>query len=210
VLNVGLGVLIGVPDRAHDGARAAPARRVCMLPLAVPGLVMAFGYVALTLAGRSAGARSTGQAFDLVGAEPQPVPAADHRVRRAPAAVHRAVERRGARADVGRARGGGDEPGGERGAAIRSVVLPLITANLIAGGLLVFSFSMLEVSDSLILAQREVHYPITKMIYELHERLGDGPYIASAMGVWGMGLLTVTLLGASLLLGKKLGAIFRV
>jgi iron(III) transport system permease protein len=30
------------------------------------------------------------------------------------------------------------------------------------------------------------------------------------MGVWGMSLLMVTLLGASLLLGKKLGSVFRV
>ena len=40
----------------------------------------------------------------------------------------------------------------------------------IAGGLLVFSFSMLEVSDSLILAQQEAHYPITKAILELSQR----------------------------------------
>jgi len=59
----------------------------------------------------------------------------------------------------------------------------LIAANLIAGAILAFSFSMLEVSDSLILAQKEQHYPITKAIYALFDRLGDGPYIASAMGV---------------------------
>ena len=35
------------------------------------------------------------------------------------------------------------------------IVFPLIAANLLAGGLLAFSFAMLEVSDSLILAQRE-------------------------------------------------------
>src|SRR5690606_20645488 len=93
--------------------------------------------------------------------------------------------------------------------AIRKVVVPLIMANLIAGGILAFSFAMLEVSDSLILAQKERHYPITKAIFDLFGRLGDGPYIASAMGVWGMALLTVTLVGASLLMGKKLGAIFR-
>jgi iron(III) transport system permease protein len=40
--------------------------------------------------------------------------------------------------------------------------------------------------------------------------LADGPYVASAMGVWGMALLTVTLVGASVLMGRKLGAIFRV
>ncbi|MFG0293463.1 MAG: iron ABC transporter permease, partial [Phycisphaerales bacterium JB050] len=88
--------------------------------------------------------------------------------------------------------------------------VPLIAANLIAGGLLAFSFAMLEVSDSLILAQQEGDYPITKAIYAFSERLGDGHGIASAMGVWSMALLTVTLVGASVMLGKKLGAIFRV
>ena len=48
---------------------------------------------------------------------------------------------------------------------------------------------MLEVSDSLILAQRAADFPITKAIYVLFERLGDGQYIASAMGVWAMMLL---------------------
>ena len=92
----------------------------------------------------------------------------------------------------------------------RRVIVPLIMANLIAGGLLAFSFAMLEVSDSMILAQKTSDFPITKMIFEYMNRLGDGPYIASAMGVWGMALLTVTLFSASLLLGKKLGSIFRV
>ena len=93
---------------------------------------------------------------------------------------------------------------------MRRIVVPLIMANLIAGGILAFSFAMLEVSDSLILAQKEEHYPITKAIYELFSRLGDGPYIASAMGVWGMALLTVTLVGAGMLMGKRMGAIFKV
>ena len=100
--------------------------------------------------------------------------------------------------------------GASRVTAVRRVILPLIVANLIAGGLLVFSFSMLEVSDSLILAQRGEDYPITKAIMAFSERLGDGPFIASALGVWGMALLTVTIFAASTLLGKKLGSIFRV
>jgi iron(III) transport system permease protein len=100
--------------------------------------------------------------------------------------------------------------GASRITAMRRVIVPLIAANLIAGGLLVFSFSMLEVSDSLILAQQPNDFPITKSILMFTERLGDGIYIASALGVWGMALLTVTLFGASALLGKKLGSIFRV
>jgi iron(III) transport system permease protein len=93
---------------------------------------------------------------------------------------------------------------------LRRIVVPLITANLLAGGLLAFSFAMLEVSDSLILAQQEKDYPITKAILTFTERLGDGPSIACGMGAWGMLLLTVTLVGASILLGRKLGSLFRV
>ena len=69
---------------------------------------------------------------------------------------------------------------------------------------------MLEVSDSLILAQQTEFYPITKAILELTNKLGDGLYVASALGVWTMLLLTFTILSANALLSKKMGAIFRV
>ena len=89
------------------------------------------------------------------------------------------------------------------------ITLPLVAPNLIAGGLLAFSFAMLEVSDSMILAQQAVHYPITKAIYSLLSTLGEGPSLASALGVWAMVFLGLTMLGAALILGKKLGAMFR-
>ena len=92
---------------------------------------------------------------------------------------------------------------------LRRVTIPLIAANLIAGILLAFSFSMLEVSDSLILAQKIEFYPITKTIFELFQLLGVGRHLASALGLWAMGFLTVAIAGSSLLLGKKLGALFR-
>ena len=69
---------------------------------------------------------------------------------------------------------------------------------------------MLEVSDSLILAQKQIYYPITKAIMELFPLLGDGKFLASSLGVWAMAFLGITIVGMSLLLGKKLGAIFRV
>ena len=90
------------------------------------------------------------------------------------------------------------------------ITLPLVIANIIAGAILVFSFSMLEVSDSLILATKNEHYPITKAIYQLSQRLGEGPYIASALGVVGMFILIACLLGAGRVLGGKLGEIFRI
>src|SRR5207237_6989138 len=94
--------------------------------------------------------------------------------------------------------------------AVIRITLPLIVANLIAGGLLAFAFAMLEVSDSLILAQKQAYYPITKAIMELFQLLGEGKFIASALGVWAMIFLGITIAGLSLILGKKLGAIFGV
>jgi len=93
---------------------------------------------------------------------------------------------------------------------IVKITLPLIAASLIAGALLAFAFSMLEVSDSMILAQKREHFPITKAIYELFGNLGNGESLASALGVWAMIFLTITLTGAAMILGKKLGALFRV
>jgi len=94
--------------------------------------------------------------------------------------------------------------------SLMTITLPLISANLIAGAILSFSFAMLEVSDSLILAMTEKYYPVTKAIYVLVQRLGDGAYIASALGILGMLLLTVSLLLAGKLMGKKMGEMFRV
>jgi iron(III) transport system permease protein len=83
-------------------------------------------------------------------------------------------------------------------------------ANLIAGTILTFSFAMLEVSDGLILALKEKYYPITKMIYQLMGRIDPGaPSVACALGVIGMIILTLSLLIAGKLLGKKIGQLFR-
>ena len=90
------------------------------------------------------------------------------------------------------------------------ITFPLIAASLIAGGMLAFSQSMLEVSDSLMLAQKQEFYPITKAIYELLGFLGDGRFVASALGVWAMFFLALTIFGANRILGKKLGSVFRI
>jgi len=196
-----------------------------MLPLAVPGLVMAFGYVAMTLRWPFRGdapnwlatvlpsglvdAPLAGWA-DVVGADPNPVYLliVAYAVRRLPYVVRAAVA--GLEQTSPELEEAALNLGASHMTVVRRVVMPLIAANLIAGGLLAFSFAMLEVSDSLILAQREEHYPLTKAIYVLAERLGDGQAIASALGVWGMALLATTLLGASVIMGRKLGAVFRV
>ena len=183
---------------------------LCMLPLAVPGLVMAFGYVAMSLQWPFGKGNPLDGFASVLGTEPNPIPflIVAYAVRRLPYIVRATVA--GLEQTSGQMEEAALNLGASRLTAVRRIIVPLIAANLIAGALLAFSFAMLEVSDSLILAQQEANYPITKAIYTFANRLADGPYIASAMGVWGMALLTITLAGASVLLGKKLGAIFRV
>lgn len=183
---------------------------LCMLPLAVPGLVMAFGYVAMSLRWPFGKDGPLGSVASVLGADPNPIPflIVAYAIRRLPYIVRSTVA--GLEQTSGELEEAAVNLGASRFTAVRRVIVPLIMANLIAGSLLVFSFSMLEVSDSLILAQQQKNFPITRAIFGFMDRLGDGPYIASAMGVWGMALLTVTLVGASVMLGRKLGSIFRV
>ncbi|MFM8872891.1 MAG: ABC transporter permease, partial [Phycisphaerales bacterium] len=179
-------------------------------PNPLPLLVLAFGFVAVSLEWPFGGPDAPLGAFaSIIGAEPNPFPflVVAYAVRRMPYVVRSAVA--GLQQTSAELEDAGRITGASRWRVQRRIVIPLIAANLVAGALLAFSFSMLEVSDSLLLAQREAHYPVTKAIYTLFERLGDGPGIASAMGVWAMALLAVTLLGASALIGKRMGAIFR-
>ena len=179
---------------------------LAMLPLAVPGLVMAFGYLAAVL--RFVPAESP--LADLLRPDRNPTALliVAYGVRRLPYVV------RAAAAGLQQTSVTLEEAAANLGASplrvLRRITVPLIAANLIAGGLLAFSFAMLEVSDSLILAQTEAYFPITKAIYYLYQRLGDGPYIASALGVWAMALLAATIMAASALLGRRMGALFRV
>src|SRR5690606_35216207 len=70
------------------------------------------------------------------------------------------------------------------------VVLPLISANLIAGTILTFAFAMLDVSTGMLLAQETNYFPITKAIYGLMTRITPtAPAIACALGVLAMFLL---------------------
>ncbi len=200
-LNMILGISIAyvVVRSRLPGREALDA--MAMLPLAVPGLVIAFGYLAMS---------REGKLFDFINPVENPTALLiiAYAVRRLPLVVRSAV------AGLQQTSETYEEAAQSLGCApIKAAIfitIPLIAANLLAGALLAFSLAMLEVSDSLILAQKAQYYPITKSIYELMHFLGDGRYIASALGVWAMVFLSVTIFGASIMMGKKLGAIFRV
>lgn len=172
---------------------------LAMLPLALPGLVLAFGYVA-------------GFDFPISWLNPRENPTllliVSYSVRRLPYIV------RSAYAGFQQTSVTLEEASANLGASplrtLGRITLPLVMANLVAGTILTFSFAMLEVSDSLILAMREQYFPITKMIYGLLGRIEpSAPAVACALGVVGMVILTTSLLIAGKILGKKMGQLFR-
>ncbi len=172
---------------------------LAMLPLALPGIVLAFGYVA-------------GFDFKITWLNPRDNPTLlliiSYSVRRLPYIV------RSAYAGFQQTSVTLEEASANLGASpfrtLRKITLPLVMANLIAGTILTFSFAMLEVSDGLILAMKEKYFPITKMIYQLMGRIDpNAPSVACALGVVGMIILTTSLLVAGKILGKKMGQLFR-
>ncbi len=172
-----------------------------MLPLAVPGLVMAFGYLALSQEGKPLSflVGSGGSPFLLL--------VIAYAIRRLPYVVRSAV------AGLQQCNPMLEEAARTLGASpsrtLRRIAIPLIGANLAAGSILAYAFAMLEVSDSLILAQQAQHFPITKAIYTLLSTLGNGTELAAALGVWAMVFLSVAIMGASILGGKR-GGLFKV
>jgi iron(III) transport system permease protein len=172
-----------------------------MLPVAVPGLVTAFGYLAMSQAGRPF-------AFLSPIANPTALLIIAYSIRRLPFMVRSAVAgfQQTSMAYEEAAQCFGCPPL----KATLKITIPLISTNLIAGTLLVFSQSMLGVSDSMVLAQKQQFYPITKAIYELVHMLGDGPFLACALGVWAMTFLAVTIVGASVIMGKSFGSVFKI
>ena len=172
-----------------------------MLPLAVPGIILAAGYVAMTVKGsplESIGPMGRASVILVIA----------YAVRRLPFIV------RGVSAGLEQVPESLEEAarnlGCSRTATALRITLPLLAAGIIAAAVLTFSFAMLEVSDSLILAQKQVDYPITKEIYSLASSGNvDSANIASALGVYGMIILGGSLALAATLLGRRLGAIFR-
>ena len=190
---LGVGIAYILVRRRFVGAGVLDT--LAMMPLALPGIVLAFGYVVAF----------RGSPLDPM-RNPFPLLMIAYAVRRLPYMVRAAcagfqqtsVTLEEAAMNVGAA----------PTRALFKITVPLIMANLIAGAVLSFSFAMLEVSDSLILAVRREHYPLTKAVYKLLDIAGDG--LPCAMGMMAMGLLMATLLVTGVLLGRRMGQLFRV
>jgi iron(III) transport system permease protein len=198
-LDLALGVIIAWLLTRRRVPLAGLLDALAMLPLALPGLVLAFGYVA-------------GFDFKISWLNPRDNPTLllviSYSVRRLPYIV------RSAYAGFQQTSLTLEEAAANLGSSpfrtLRKITLPLVSAHLVAGTILTFSFAMLEVSDSLILAMREQYFPITKMIYQLMGRIEpNAPSVACALGVVGMVILSASLLLAGRILGRRMGQLFR-
>ncbi len=202
LLDLVLGVTI-----AHLLARAVfPGKplldALAMLPLALPGLVLAFGlFMSYNVHGPWLEWMNprTNPTFLLVISYalrrlPYIVRAAYAGYQQTPVALEEASYNLGA----------------GRWTTFRRVTLPLIGPSLVAGTILTFCFAMLEVSDSLILAVEVRFAPITRGIYEIMGRPSpDAAALACALGVLAMALLGTGLWIGSRVMGQQLGTFFR-
>jgi iron(III) transport system permease protein len=175
---------------------AALLDTLAMLPLALPGLILAFGLLVSYL---------DTPLDPLQNAIPLLV--ISYAVRRLPYAL------RSVSAGLQQTSVTLEEAARNLGASawqtVWSVTRPLVTANLIAAALLTFAFAVLEVSDSLILTSDPNVAPIANAIYQLTLLQSGGAFLACALGVIGMLLLAATFFVANRLLGRQLGALFR-
>tara|TARA_Y100000588_G_scaffold374919_1_gene450659 strand:+ start:705 stop:2741 length:2037 start_codon:yes stop_codon:yes gene_type:complete len=201
ILSTGIDVVLGIAIAYLLARTRIPYKgivdAVSMLPLALPGLVLAYGY----LTGFS------GTILDVRQNSPVPLLVIAYAVRRLPYMVRSAYA--GFQQTSVTLEEAAQNLGASRMRTMLQITFPLILANLVAGGILCFAFAMLEVSDSLILALKDEYYPITKAIWALMGRITDGPYIASAMGMLGMLMLMTSLFLAGRFLGKRMGELFR-
>ncbi len=167
-----------------------------MLPLALPGLVLAFGYLTCY--------------YDVpllgVHANPFILIVVAYSMRRLPYMVRAAV------AGFQQVSTGLEEASVNLGASrlrtLARITLPLVAGNLLAGALLTFTFSMFEVSCSLMLLQTPDVFSFSPALYKLLNDLSTLP--AAALAVSGMAVLSIGLFIASRFLGKRMGELFRI
>jgi iron(III) transport system permease protein len=171
------------------------------LPLALPGLVLAFGYLTCYSNG------SAWLGFLDPTRNPVPLLVIAYAVRRLPYVTRSSLA--GLQQIPPVLEEAAENLGATRWRVLRTVTLPLLAANLLAGAVLTFAFALLEVSDSLMLAREEKFYPITRAIVGLLMRPDNGDNLASALALVAMVLLGLSLLAATLLLGRKMGQLFR-
>lgn len=191
ILGIICGTAIGYLIVRSPGAKAHIFDVLSIVPLAVPGVVLAFGYLSW-FGGSSLDPRIN----------PMPLLMIGYAIRRLPFSVRSVIA--GFQHSSLTLEEAAQNAGASPWHTFWRITWPLLFKHILAAAILCFSFSMLEVSESLMLAMEERFYPITKAMYVLLAR-PDGLQIASALGVVGMVLVALSLLVAGSLLGRNFG-----
>lgn len=201
LLDIILGVALGYLFVRRRNKFTQWLDTLVMMPLAIPGIVLAFGYFACFHNWKIGPVTFNPQvdAFPLL--------IICYSVRRLPYMV------RSSYAGFQQLSESLEEAALNLGASTKrmltKVTIPLMSSHILAGAILSFSFAVFEVGSTIVLAVREEQYPIAKAIYLLSMRLTDGPNIASAMGILGMALLAVSLIVSGTVLGQRMGELFK-
>ncbi len=167
---------------------------IVMLPLAVPGLLFAMGYL-------------DGFAGTLLDPRVNPLPllVIAYTVRKLPfmtKAVHVGLQQVSPTLEEA-----ARCVGASAAQTLRHITFPLMKVSIFSGAILCFAFAMIEVSDSLLLALEERYYPISKALYALTLR-PDGLSLACALAVLVMCVVCGCLLIGARVSGKSLGELF--
>jgi iron(III) transport system permease protein len=203
VLDLVLGVTLAWLVVRRPGWLTSVLDGLATLPLALPGLVLAFGYLTCYSKWNLG---PLGAYLDPV-RNPVLLLIVAYAVRRLPYVTRSAQA--GLQQIPPVLEEAAEGLGASRWRVARTVMLPLAAASVLAGAILTFAYALLEVSDSLMLAREEKFYPITRAIVGLLMRPDDGDRIASALGVVAMGILAFAVIVAGLVLGRRLGQLFR-
>jgi iron(III) transport system permease protein len=172
---------------------------ISMVPLAIPGVVIAVGYLrafgGLPVPGLGEPLTATWLILVIV-----------YAVRQLPYAV------RGAYAVLRQLSPALEEAaqnlGATRARTFRRITLPLMTRGLVAGGLLAFVASAVDLSSTLVLVPRGELGPLSYGIYlYMQSAAGRGP--GAALGVVAIGLVAAGTWAATVLARRSGAAVFR-
>ena len=169
---------------------------ISILPLAVPGIIFAFGYLSAF----------TGTFLDAR-VNPLPLLVIAYGVRKLPYMIRSTTS--GFQQASVTLEEAAKTVGASFGTIYKRITIPLVATHLIAGSILCFSFAMLEVSDSLILAMEERYFPVSKALFALTQR-PDGVPLACALSVILMVVIAASLWGSAKLVGRDVAEFFKI
>ena len=194
ILSVGLGFIIA-QGSLRSGFLNQVNNTISLLPLAIPGIVLAFG-LAVGFAGTVLDPKDNPTVLLIIA----------YTVRKLPYAV------RFCRTSILQVPKSLIEIATISGAKFLSIVkrilFPLHRPAIVSIGVVVFLSSMIEVSDSLLLPLDEKYFPIAKTLYALQGR-PDGASIAAAFSVVVMAIVMVGFLIVAKIQRKKVGELLR-